>query len=685
MSLVALSILAGVALAAESDPARELIVALRPPVSASTEVSPAWSAAVLGRLSERWGLRVAARIDDPALGPSASRVLLLAARDSAAADSALAALERDPSVAWVERHARREPAVWWLAPVDPAVTQSDSASFPNDPLFRDGRQWGLENRGMQGADIRARDAWRSSVGNADVVLAFADTGIDPDHPEFSGRLADGSARLLAGINVADGGTDVRDLRGHGTPVTGVAAAGTHDGAHFDSLGIAGVCGGDGTVGSGARILPIKITSGASGVSGSFWIAQAIHHAVRAGARAVNLSFAGSTPSTLERVALHEALVHGCVVVAASGNRGDRDGSAPQYPAAYAADGLCIQVGASDPTDRRARFSSYGPGLDLVAPGEGVWTTFMTYPSAAGGVHPGYVAAAGTSFAAPFVTGAVGLLASRRPELIDTDFQNLLRLGAHDLGATGHDPETGAGRLDVAAALDRVQPEIGIWHDEVAATAWREVRADTLNVLERGLGEFDRDRMVRPAVLYEVTATVAVPDSFEDSIRVWPRVGGTTTMRGDFAMPYVTPWSEVASIEPGWFTLRGYVYRAAGADSADAGEFLPLPLDQARFGFTVIGRVRHANAHVPSPESRPRRAWPNPFADFVRFAGVESGPAIVFDLAGRRVRQLRIGADGTAAWDGRDDQGRSVPAGFYWLAPWTARGVTGPALRVLKLR
>ena len=38
---------------------------------------------------------------------------------------------------------------------------------------------------------------------------------------------------------------------------------------------------------------------------------------------------------------------------------------------------------------------------------------MTYPGARGAVYPGYVAASGTSFAAPFVTGTIGLLAGKR--------------------------------------------------------------------------------------------------------------------------------------------------------------------------------------------------------------------------------------------------------------------------------
>src|SRR4029077_4412110 len=124
-------------------------------------------------------------------------------------------------------------------------------------------------------------------------------------------------------------------------------------------------------------------------------------------------------------------------------------------------------GATDPRDDRAIFSSYGPGLDLLAPGVNIWTTFMTYPSARGAVYDGYVAGSGTSFATPFVTGTVGLLAALRPELCDTDFQQVLRESADDIGASGVDAETGWGRLDAARALASVAPAFGVWHDEVA--------------------------------------------------------------------------------------------------------------------------------------------------------------------------------------------------------------------------
>ncbi|MEO5616938.1 MAG: S8 family serine peptidase, partial [Candidatus Eisenbacteria bacterium] len=380
------------------------------------------------------------------------RVLLLRARDAAALRAAMTTLRDDPAIEWFEPNFLREPCDF---PAD--------LSLPDDPLLRDTRQWGLWNagaagvyRGSDGADIGVRSAWALSCGSNHLRLAVADTGVDPNHPDLTRALPDGSPRLVAARNVSTGAaTAWADSNGHGTAVAGVMAALTHDGAHFDSLGTAGVCGGDGRGNAGCRLVPIKISPGSTGISSSFEIARAIVHATDSGCRAMNLSFAGGGGSRVERMALYYAITRGCVVVAASGNRGHLSPPAVLYPAAFAAQGLCVAVGASDARDRRAMFSSYGAGLDLVAPGLDVWTTALTYPSAYGARFPGYVAASGTSFAAPHVTGTIGLMAALRPGLTDTDFQRLLRAAARDIGTPGWDAETAWGRLDAAAAVRAV--------------------------------------------------------------------------------------------------------------------------------------------------------------------------------------------------------------------------------------
>jgi hypothetical protein len=682
------------------DLAREIVVSLAVPPRGSSRARPATRIAVR---ASALGLEVVAPlaraleaevepgvIADGAAPPAArggtaarspaspagfdldpGRVFLLRARDGASARLAARSLASDPEVEWLEPNLPREAAEF---PLD--------GSLPDDPLLGQGRQWALWN--AAGADIGAREAWTLSCGANELILAIADTGVDPDHPDLQRRLPDGTPRLIRGRDVSlDLAGSWADSVAHGTSVAGVMAALTNDGPHFDSLGVAGICGGDGRDNAGCRLVPIKIAAGHGTTASSFEIASGIVYAATARARVLNLSFAGFGSSDLERRALYYALTRGCVVVAAAGNRGATAPTAAQYPAAYAAEGLCIQVGASDALDRRAAFSSYGPGLDLVAPGVEVWTTAPTYPNAYGSHWPGYQAGWGTSFAAPCVSGAAGLLLARRPELSDTDLQHVLRESAHDIGEPGVDAETGWGRLDAAAALRAIGPSIGIAHDERGATYRPTGVFGTLAVGTDSFGSFDRAAWWsgRLAEEVEVSVRIMLPDSFLDAARVWPRVGGTMALPPGFRLDHYAPWAEVAARDGREATLRGYLYRLPNAAPDSAEAWLPLPPDQARIAFSIVGPVRRpAAVSRPLPAVASFRVAPNPARGRARMSGPPGAWIALLDVAGRRILTARLDPDhGAFEWDGRDQSGRRVHPGLYFLRGEGAFHGSEPAL------
>ncbi len=550
------------------------------------------------------------------------RIVLVEAADSALASVALTALARDPLVDWAERNVVRSVALWGLgetgaAPASPSAANTLD-SLANDPYLRAGRQYALFNPGPTGfhrgtlrADVHALEAWRTSVGDDAIKLAVADTGVDPAQPELGGLMADGSPRLVDAFNATDDpDPSVIDLYGHGTPVAGVMAARTGDGAPFTAgAGVAGVCGGDGVTTAGCRLVPIKVAPGHSGEAATFDIARALLHAADVGARAVNLSFASAGPSRTERLALTYALFNGCIPVSAAGNSGFDTPTLPLFPAAYAADGLTISVGASDPNDRRTLFSSYPNSLDLVAPGENVMTTFMSYPSYFGARYNGYVPASGTSFAAPHVTGAIGLLAAVRPDLSDTDFQHVIRESAHDLPPAGFDAPTAWGRLDLERMLARVGPGVGLWHDEIAADSFAVAGDGLLTVFENGTGTLGAHLGSSRATRLAAWGTVAIPDSFLSVTSVWLRVAGTMAARGDFRIPYFSPSAEVVSHDDRHATFRGYVYRVSEDTCATCDEaYVPLPPSSVRFAFSVLGPVDRAptlTITAPEPEASGR--------------------------------------------------------------------------------
>ena len=706
-----LSALAGEPLRA--DPAGELVVGLARPRPGGT------TAAQRARFAERLhALGLSARgtlADGLGLGPNSARgisaragvrpnpfdldptrVWRVAAPDSMAARAAIAPLAQDPEVDWVEMNQPRGIAAPANPPEAGGAQQPHAAldpGFPNDPIFRDTRQWWLHNagpgsayNGKLGADIHALDAWQITTGSNDLRLAIADTGVDPNHPEYQCVMPDGSMRIEKGLNVTlDPSTSFADSFGHGVMVAGVFAARTNDGWHIaESLGVAGICGGNGRDNYGCHLIPIKITRGRSGDATSFDIARAMVYSVECGARAMNLSFAGDGPSRVERLAMYYAITRGCVVSTAAGNQGFTP-TKPQYPSAYAAEGLCIQTGATDFYDQRTTFSSYGPGLDLMAPGWFIWSTYLTYPHPISGAHQGYNRDSGTSYAAPMVTGTIGLLAAARPELKDTDFQHIIRESADDIGDPGVDQKTGWGRLNAGRALAAVSPDVGIWHDEVLGTVTGPVRTDTLMLTESGPGTFDRFREWHDATAYEVLATVAIPDSFVGPVRIWPRVGGTMTVRGDFRIPYFTPWSEIVAQDAHTFALRGYIYRQSDATCRPCGDdaWLPLPPDQARFGFTVIGPVSRAPRSPAARAAAPLlRVTPNPMSARTRIVATAAGRVEIADAAGRRVRAETLAEGAGFEWDGRDARGRALPPGLYLVR---YEGVAGRSVvKLMKL-
>lgn len=264
------------------------------------------------------------------------------------------------------------------------------ARATNDTYFA--RQWAL-------AQIGAPQAWTRSTGGG-ITIGIVDTGIDMGHPDLVGKIA--VAADCVGQPCAPGGA--QDTHGHGTIVSGIAAAATGNGK-----GIAGVA-------PDARLVVAKVLN-AAGEGRVEDINNGIRWVVDNGARVVNLSLgdpnflAASVLGSPLRTGIEYAWSRGAVPVLASGNyaTGVGDVGSENYGNLNA-----LVVGA---TDRNGNVPGYSSPIGnakwgLVAPGgagtggadSNVISTFLT---AAGG--SGYASAAGTSMAAPHVSGAVALL------------------------------------------------------------------------------------------------------------------------------------------------------------------------------------------------------------------------------------------------------------------------------------
>ncbi len=183
-------------------------------------------------------------------------------------------------------------------------------------------------------------------------------------------------------------------------------------------GIAGIIAGNGNKGELSGIAPeaelysvrVLDTENKAPVSR---IVNGIYWCIANNMDVINMSFGMSQNSRALKEAVQEAQKAGIILVAAAGNHGTEADKA-DYPAAY---GGVIAVGASDGNNQMTEFTSHGKELDVLAPGEKVWT----YSSLAG-----YTAVDGTSIAAAHVTGAVAQLLEKYPEADGTFIKQLLR-------------------------------------------------------------------------------------------------------------------------------------------------------------------------------------------------------------------------------------------------------------------
>lgn len=273
-----------------------------------------------------------------------------------------------------------------------------------------------------------------------IKIAVIDSGADLRAPDVADKRP-------ATWSVLSHTRRVRDVLGHGTFVSSLAAGSVENG-----VGISGF-GGD------ARLLVVQAID-PDGYLTDVDEAAAIVYAVKHGAKIINLSVGGEGTSSIERRAVRYAARHGVLIVAAAGNE-HQYGDPVEYPAALlqpvgsrGRGGLGLAVGATSMDGTRASFSNTGSYLSLAAPGDNVFAAESAdsdWPRAElPWRSPGYYGwASGTSFAAPEVAGAAALVWAANPSLPASRVAWVLK---HSATGTGWTSELGWGSLDAAAAV-----------------------------------------------------------------------------------------------------------------------------------------------------------------------------------------------------------------------------------------
>lgn len=295
--------------------------------------------------------------------------------------------------------------------------------------------------------LRLPEALALEPGLAHIAIGLADTGVQTKASDYAQALRHGF--------------DAVDLRAE--DASGYALVGDHSRADEDPVDDVGHGSGcaaiisarKGTLPPGAagacEVVPVRVLGAAAagskrvGIGAISNIDRGMKRLIDLGVKVINMSF-GTPESALGNHAepphaavVRYALARGCILVAASGNSGLAE---RYFPAALPG---VIAVGAVDEHDLPTRFTTHGAHVAVCAPGKQVWTQGLS----------GYVRMTGTSFAAPFVSAIVGLLAARAdrrgiglsPELA----RAVLIASARPFGG-GAAEGYGSGVVDAQAAL-----------------------------------------------------------------------------------------------------------------------------------------------------------------------------------------------------------------------------------------
>lgn len=295
--------------------------------------------------------------------------------------------------------------------------------IPNDSYYS--YQWHLPR-------ISAPQAWNLTVGNSNVPIAIVDTGVNINHEDLRDKIWQNSDEIpnngidddsngfvddSGGWNFVDNNNNVMpqtfsSYSGHGTIVAGIAA-----GASNNNKGITGV-------NWNSKIMPLKALND-SGIGYSDKVATAIKYAADNGAKVINLSLGFQSDDPFLKFWIDYAYSKGAVIVAAAGN----EGGSVIYPAKY--DNV-IAVGATDSDDVKTSWSNYGPELDVVAPGQGVLSTYWTLQNNTNL----YVYASGTSMSTPQVSGLAALIFSYIPNINNASVAEFIKNRADKVAAMG---------------------------------------------------------------------------------------------------------------------------------------------------------------------------------------------------------------------------------------------------------
>ena len=288
--------------------------------------------------------------------------------------------------------------------------------------------WGLKD--ASNFSIKAESAWSITTGSTSIKVAVLDTGVSLNHIDLVGNLTSGfdaTGNNTGGAPIILAGTDYA----HGTKCAGVIAAKANN-----SKGIVGVA-------YNCKVMPVTVGTTMS-MPGQ-QVAAGINWAVNNGADVISMSIRTDDINSIVTNAINNAVSNGrnkkgCILVACAHN----DGTTPSHTVTFPASSTkVIAVGAMTQSGQRRSDSNYDNNLDIVAPGDDIYTTFIlgsyvddpnkVINNGTNDVY--YKAFCCTSAATPHVAATAALILSVNPNLTQVQVRKAIESGCTKINPT----------------------------------------------------------------------------------------------------------------------------------------------------------------------------------------------------------------------------------------------------------